>query len=203
MFRIYGCHQAFTSSEADHQCGRRLLATGLNSLAGIQLTAADLATTPSGKPYLRTNPAFHFNISHCRGLVVCAIADAPVGIDVEGAKEWPLAILQRTLSTSERAQLTPLQSDPTRFWLSFTRLWSLKEAYLKWQGSGLAVDPWEVSFDITSSCYGPIPAPALQPHLAQVLLNDHTVLTICADQRLPPTPTVHWFQPSNLQRVMT
>ena len=38
---------------------------------------------PHKKPTLAAYPDIHFNISHCHGLVACAFAPFPVGIDVE------------------------------------------------------------------------------------------------------------------------
>lgn len=36
-----------------------------------------------GKPSLQEYPDIHFNLSHCRSIVACAVDNAPVGIDVE------------------------------------------------------------------------------------------------------------------------
>lgn len=47
--------------------------------------SADLVidADPGGKPCLRDFPDIHFSVSHTDGLVMCAIADRPVGCDVE------------------------------------------------------------------------------------------------------------------------
>ena len=47
--------------------------------------SADLAidVDPGGKPRLRDFPDIHFSVSHTDGLVMCAVADRPVGCDVE------------------------------------------------------------------------------------------------------------------------
>jgi len=39
-----------------------------------------------GKPCLEEYPDFHFNISHSRDYVLCAVDDKPIGIDVEEVK---------------------------------------------------------------------------------------------------------------------
>jgi len=36
-----------------------------------------------GKPFLKDNPNFNFNISHAEDYVVCAIDHKPIGIDIE------------------------------------------------------------------------------------------------------------------------
>ena len=40
-----------------------------------------------GKPIFVGHPEIHFNLSHCREAVVCAVSDRPVGIDVESIRE--------------------------------------------------------------------------------------------------------------------
>lgn len=52
-------------------------------------------TEGNGKPVVRHIPSFHFNLSHSGDWVVCAIDDAPVGIDIEEIKPIDLAIAKR------------------------------------------------------------------------------------------------------------
>lgn len=103
-------------------------------------------------PHLRLRP--HFNISHTRGLVACAIASVPVGVDVEASKvEVSLAVAEH-FASSERAMLAKAAGDERQ--AMFFRLWTLKEAYLKATGEGLSgrlnspvfqLDPLRVTFD--------------------------------------------------------
>ena len=58
----------------------------VDMLAGLGVTADGelaIAVDPGGKPRLRDFPKIHFSISHTDGLVMCAVADHPVGCDVE------------------------------------------------------------------------------------------------------------------------
>lgn len=48
----------------------------------------DFANEPNGKPYAVGRPDVHFNVSHSEDVVMCVLADRPVGCDVE--KEVPL-----------------------------------------------------------------------------------------------------------------
>lgn len=52
-------------------------------------------TEGNGKPVVRQLPSFHFNLSHSGDWVVCAVDDAPVGIDIEEIKPIDLAIAKR------------------------------------------------------------------------------------------------------------
>lgn len=51
---------------------------------GYQLSPPPaLARTPLGKPYFPQYPHLHINWSHSGSLVLCALSDSPVGVDVE------------------------------------------------------------------------------------------------------------------------
>ena len=67
-----------------------------------------------------------------------------IGVDVERLGRAPLAVAERYFSATEAAQLRELPADaqPRRF----LRLWTLKEAYLKAIGTGLAGGLARMSF---------------------------------------------------------
>ena len=58
-----------------------------------------LARTPLGKPYFPQYPHLHINWSHSGSLVLCALSDSPVGVDVE----W----VRPRAATLPRYALTP------------------------------------------------------------------------------------------------
>lgn len=88
----------------------------------------------NGKPYLLGCPDFHFNLSHSGLWAVCAVADDPVGVDIQ--QERPVSSkLSRKFTAAEQRQLqaVPLeQHDQLLF-----DLWVEKEAYTKCTGQGL------------------------------------------------------------------
>jgi 4'-phosphopantetheinyl transferase len=95
----------------------------------------------SGKPELELSqapPHLHFSLSHTRGLAACAVGwPHALGIDAE---KWrspaPIELATRYFAPSE-ARLLATQA-PTQQTSTFYRLWTLKEAYLKAIGQGLA-----------------------------------------------------------------
>jgi 4'-phosphopantetheinyl transferase len=93
---------------------------------------------PHGKPELRGRADLHFNLSHCQGLVACAVRrEGPIGIDVEFlGRPAPLEVAARFFSRGEAGWLGKLpeqaQHEP------FFRIWTLKEAYIKAVGLGLS-----------------------------------------------------------------
>lgn len=87
-----------------------------------------------------TSPALRFNLSHTLGLAGCAVAlDLPVGLDLEHARQLrDLDGLARvTLSAGELDDLStrPADERPERF----LTIWTLKEAYSKARGLGIAL----------------------------------------------------------------
>jgi 4'-phosphopantetheinyl transferase len=94
-------------------------------------------------PYDRTG--LHFNLAHTEGLVAMAVSrHALVGVDVEKPGRAPLAVVERYFSAAEARQLRALPPDaqPRRF----VQIWTLKEAYLKAVGTGLAGGLGRMSF---------------------------------------------------------
>ncbi|MCB1649323.1 MAG: 4'-phosphopantetheinyl transferase superfamily protein [Gammaproteobacteria bacterium] len=88
-----------------------------------------------------------FNISHTAGLIVIAVsASGAIGVDVERSDRNPrvLELAHRYFSTRELADLRALPSQ--RQGERFLRLWTLKEAYIKACGMGLAIPLDSFSF---------------------------------------------------------
>lgn len=110
--------------------------------------------SPYGKPALvpaaNTHPSteLHFNLSHCEGLVIYAVARGRnVGIDLERVREVEDSdyIARRFFSRRENTALRKL---PARKWNEgFFQCWTRKEAYIKASGEGLSL-PLD-SFDVT------------------------------------------------------
>lgn len=99
-----------------------------------------------GKPYLRDYPKVHYNISHTNGVLVCAIADEPVGVDIENIKSFNRLIVERFFTKSEQDYILNNEEDQDE---RFALIWTKKEAYVKWIGKGLSI-PFE-SFDVLNN----------------------------------------------------
>ena len=93
----------------------------------------ELAYGPHGKPYLPHHPQCHFNLSHSGSVLVCAMDDAPVGVDVQLCRPRRGAFLDKLCSSEERQWLRE-RGDSGQ---AFALLWSLKESRCKWTGRGL------------------------------------------------------------------
>lgn len=110
----------------------------------------DIALDARGKPRVShptTAPAF--SIAHGGNLVVLAVsARGSVGIDVELADRdiEPEELIPYTCNAPEAAWLDTLSTAQRPS--GFLFLWTLKEAYLKATGEGLAQDPRRIAFDL-------------------------------------------------------
>lgn len=92
-----------------------------------------LAYGPNGKPFLPEHPEIHFNLSHCPNAAVCAVADGPVGIDVEVIAPVDEAVARRVLSDAEFLSVQTSEEQD----VAFARYWTQKEALVKLTGDGI------------------------------------------------------------------
>jgi 4'-phosphopantetheinyl transferase len=124
--------------------GRGHLRRLLGQLVGVEPAAVPITTTGAGKPVL-AGGGVHFNVSHTDGLALIALADRPVGIDVERVR--PVAnsdgLVNRFFSAAEREAFRRL---PAGLRLAgFFRGWTTKEAVLKAVGLGvMCLDDFDV-----------------------------------------------------------
>ncbi|MBP3923410.1 MAG: 4'-phosphopantetheinyl transferase superfamily protein [Ruminiclostridium sp.] len=125
-----------------------------------------------GKPYIE-GAQFHYNISHADGLVVCALSQTEVGIDAESIRETTDRVMKRCYSDSEIAYVNSAANKDTEF----TRIWTLKESYVKLTGEGIATDLKSVCFDLEQ-------AVSFSDELIflQFAVSDTHIVTVCQRQ---------------------
>ncbi|MBR1457261.1 MAG: 4'-phosphopantetheinyl transferase superfamily protein [Oscillospiraceae bacterium] len=95
---------------------------------------------PGGKPRLTESPLC-FSLSHSGDLSACAVADRPIGLDIQMNTAYRERLAARCFTEEERRILL---SSPDRDY-AFTMLWTLKESYLKAIGCGLRMPMRELS----------------------------------------------------------
>lgn len=98
---------------------------------GVPPAKQQLTANPYGRPELEGREDLWFSLSHSGPWIVCAVAEQPVGVDVELPRDGYAAIARRFFSPEETAQLR----DET----DFLRVWTAKEAFLKALGRGLTL----------------------------------------------------------------
>ncbi|WP_176954940.1 4'-phosphopantetheinyl transferase superfamily protein [Rhodoferax sp. OV413] len=121
--------------------GHWLARQALSAFAGAaapQLWA--LAANAAGAPTVLGHPHLHLSLSHSADWVVCAVSDAPIGVDIEAparARDWA-RLAPTVFSTAELKSAEGLDAaDALQY---FYRVWTLKEAWFKSRGEGLALE---------------------------------------------------------------
>lgn len=125
-----------------HKCGILLLEKAFSHI-GLDFSQNDIVKAENGKPYIKGNPVY-FSISHCDGLAVTVLSKAPVGVDCESIRRASNAVMKRCYGDSEKQNVINSPDSDT----TFSRLWTLKESYVKMTGDGIASDLKTKCFDI-------------------------------------------------------
>lgn len=132
---------------AAHALKRLMLTVSTGGVVAPQAWTFD--TGPHGRPAVAGGDGAHFNLSHCDGLVACAVSRAAEpGIDVENLdRAVPWDVAKTSLAADEAKWLYGLP--PSAQQAGFLRLWTLKEAYIKATGLGLSqpLDAFAIGFD--------------------------------------------------------
>lgn len=97
----------------------------------------DVAAGEHGKPYFINRPDIFFNLSHSGNYAVCVISDKDCGIDIEDDRNMKLSVAKRFFSEREYLWITDANDDSEQK-SRFFRIWTLKEAYAKVTGNGIA-----------------------------------------------------------------
>jgi 4'-phosphopantetheinyl transferase len=144
--------ERFRFAEHRHQfcVAHALVRSTLSRYADVEPGAWRFAIAERGRPEIVAAPGvppLRFNLSHAAGLVACAVALVrDVGVDVENISRRAdtSSIAERYFAPSERRELARSGAGPERFY----EFWTLKEAYLKARGVGIAAALEKISFEI-------------------------------------------------------
>jgi len=94
-----------------------------------------------GKPYLKDYPHIRFNLSHSGNTIACALSGNEVGVDVQTIRRVTEKTAKRVL-TGDEFLIYQDSSDKDDY---FSKIWTIKESYLKKTGAGLTVELNEIS----------------------------------------------------------
>ena len=130
-----------------HNSGIELLQYAVQKEYGIEISECDIEKQEKGKPYFTTNDNIKFSISHCNGLCVCVLSDKEVGIDCESVRDVSDAVMRRCFSPEEREYVNRSSERD----VDFTRLWTLKESYVKMTGDGISSHLYRIAFDLSEN----------------------------------------------------
>lgn len=128
---------------------RALVRSVLSRYAPVRPADWTFSANAHGCPAVATpaGTGLRFNLSNTRGLVCCLVArDRDIGVDVEDTERdgETVAIADRFFSPSEVDELRAQPEERRR--ARFFDYWTLKEAYIKARGMGLAIPLDHFSF---------------------------------------------------------
>jgi len=149
MSRLY-----FTGHRHQFLLTRALVRCCLSRYHAVEPAEWRFTKNPYGKPQA-SHPDIErttrFNLSHARGLIICGIAPGvDIGVDVEDTERTTQAAfdsLASYFSEQEIRDLAELTEDRQK--QRFFDYWTLKEAYIKARGKGLALPLGQFSFHFT------------------------------------------------------
>ena len=95
----------------------------------------DIKIQPGGKPCL-AGMFLQFNQSHSAHFAACALADAPLGLDIQTLSPCRVSFVRRFFAPEEQEEIYQSADKDA----AFTRLWCRKESFLKATGRGLRVE---------------------------------------------------------------
>lgn len=142
-----------------------------------------------GKPYLKT-PLFFFSLSHSGGQVVCAVEDCEVGADIERKRKFSPRLARRICTPAEAAFIASEENADD----ALTRLWTMKESYMKYTGLGLAQGILQTEF----SALGEYPRLALKGPCFRSVDLGSAFLTLCTER--PVSLSLHRLDKKELGR---
>ncbi len=116
-----------------------------------------------GKPFLKDNNLF-FNISHDNNLMVIAISDKNIGIDIEYLT-YNRFVLKKCFNEKEQHKV----NDKVNKEKEFTKIWVMKEAYVKMKGTGIITDLKDIDTTKIKNI--------------DIIDNEEYIIAICKDSR--------------------
>ena len=93
----------------------------------------EIVRAEGGKPYFGDCPQRHFNLSHSGEFALCALSDAPVGVDIEVVRPRRDHLPAYIFKGADYERYLALGGD----WDAFYTLWTEVESIIKYTGEGL------------------------------------------------------------------
>ncbi len=167
--KIYVCFFRDGGKAFQHETAHRLLSFALHREYGIK--EYRLTKNSYGKPFLDSHPNICFNLSHCKGMAVCALSDNTVGADCEPLRQVRPGVVRRVCADIEAEELKRAENSD----LHFTRLWTLKESFVKAVGRGVSYPMKNAVFSLDSG----ISTNVTGCTFYQYVIGDSYVLSAC------------------------
>lgn len=115
---------------------RGLLKFILAKETSLDVSAIKIELGKNKKPYLQSHPKLHFNVSHSKNYALIAIANNPIGVDVEFVStEFNFDDILHTIFSAKEIIEVQKATNKKEF---LYKLWTRKEAIVKATGKGIS-----------------------------------------------------------------
>lgn len=122
---------SFTKAKINFALGRFLIRSSLSKILNCKPSEVILKKTPSGRLELES-AVLSFNLSHSNDIVILAVSENKIGIDIELVKPRNfLAVAEYLFNEKE---IAILKKSDTFLARNFYSYWTLKEAFVKCNG---------------------------------------------------------------------
>lgn len=138
VIKIKNSNKQALKIAADHICR-----SAISDFCGIVPNKIEFGKERFGKPYAKNLPV-QFSISHSGNIAICAVSEKSVGIDIEKIRPVNPDVARRFATEKELDYIKANRN-------GFFEIWTLKEAYFKYKGTGIGTDIKDVSFEIAES----------------------------------------------------
>lgn len=115
--------------------GEYLARKAVSALLDVDEKSIRFDRDENGKPFVLGLDA-EFSVSHSGDAVVCAVCKEKIGIDVELLRPINLRVTKIACTESEKDFIFSAESEEEQR-ERFFRIWTAKEAYFKWLGTGI------------------------------------------------------------------
>ena len=95
-----------------------------------------IQTDENGKPFTQ-NADIHLSISHSNDLVIAAISSSEVGVDIEKIKPVSDSLINKVCTQKELEYVSDSSISKSEKEKRFFEIWTFKEAYFKFIGTGI------------------------------------------------------------------
>lgn len=112
--------------------GEMLARRGIAKRLGICEREIAFKRSEKGKPFC-TDASVCFSISHSKNAVACVIDSDPIGLDIEKMRDIDLRITRIACTDSDKEYILGSEDENLRFF----KVWTAKEAYFKYLGTGI------------------------------------------------------------------
>lgn len=134
---------------------------------------------PYGKPYVVNDDGLYFNVSHSGKWVVIASGETEIGVDVEKVCPVNAGVLEMCFTQAEAKYI---QKESGEEAIRFTKLWTLKESYVKYRGTGIGGQLKNLSFYETER--GFLMKEDSNVSFSTFMWDKHYALSICGREKV-------------------